>query len=85
MQNLAYKLDVDQHETHADELRTTPARRASADSDHCAACGEELFDPDAQAASWQAWETFWEIIGMNNVEIVCGACREYLKGFFDKK
>ena len=29
--------------------------------------------------------TFWEIGGLSNVELVCGACGEYLKGFFDKK
>ncbi|HEX9788068.1 MAG TPA: hypothetical protein VGB09_08575 [Candidatus Binatia bacterium] len=75
MQNLAYKIDV-----LPEASRDAGGRRGSADV--CAACGEQLFGPDAGACSWQAWGSFWEIMGMSNVELVCGACGEYLQGFF---
>lgn len=67
MQNLAYRLD--------DTLEEI-------DSDHCPVCDNELFGLDAEACSWQAWGTFWEILGMSNVELVCGGCGEYLRDFF---
>ena len=72
MQNLAYNLDpLADSDTNG--------------SDRCAACGEELFGPDAHACSWQAWGTFWEVFGMSNVELVCGNCGEYLQNFFAKR
>jgi hypothetical protein len=78
MQNLAYKIDVLRD---ASELsRDRKDSRESADL--CAACGEQLFGPDAEACSWQAWGSFWEIMGTSNVELVCGACGEYLSNFF---
>lgn len=78
MQNLAYKIDV-----LADPSELSGDRQDSQESaDVCAACGEELFGPDAEACSWQAWGSFWEITGMSNVELVCGACGEYLSDFF---
>lgn len=51
-------------------------------ADVCAACGEQLCGPDAEACSSQARGSFWEIMGMSNVELVCGACGEYLQEFF---
>ncbi|MGH7854914.1 MAG: hypothetical protein ACREP3_15810 [Candidatus Binatia bacterium] len=78
MQNLAYKIDV-----LADPSELSGDRQDAQESaDVCAACGEELFGPDAEACSWQAWGSFWEITGMSNVELVCGACGEYLSDFF---
>jgi hypothetical protein len=83
MQNLAYKIDA-----FMDAPEPPEASVKSKDSaDLCAACGEQLFGPDAESCSWQAWSSFWEIMGMSNVELVCGACGEYLQAFFhtDKK
>ena len=78
MQNLAYKADV-----VADASELSGDRQDSRHSaDICAACGEELFGPDAEACSWQAWGSFWEITGKSNVELACGACGEYLSDFF---
>jgi hypothetical protein len=54
-------------------------------ADRCAACGHELFGPDAEACSWQAWGAFWEILGMSHVELVCGSCGEYLRDFFNDR
>ena len=71
MQNLAYNLDL-------------PTQPITDTSDHCGACGAALFGPDAQACSWQAWGTFWEVFGMSNVELMCGNCGEYLQDFFVK-
>lgn len=51
-------------------------------ADRCSACGHELFGPDAEACSWQAWGTFWEVLGMGHVELVCGSCGEHLREFF---
>jgi len=78
MQNLAYKIDVlpDASGSLGD------SRKSQGSADLCAACGEQLFGPDAESCSWQAWGSFWEIMGMSNVELVCGACGEYLSGFF---
>lgn len=67
MQNLAYS----SHE---------PFEQSS--TDRCSACGHVLFGPDAEACSWQAWGTFWEILGVSNVQFVCGDCGEYLREFF---
>lgn len=74
MQNLAYKIDVD-----VGESRPSSSQEST---DVCAACGEQLFGPDADPGSWQAWSSFWEIMGRSNVELVCGACGEYLQAFF---
>ena len=77
MQNLAYKIDFSEA-----EKSSTESRKSKESYDVCAACGEQLFGPEAEACSWQAWGSFWEIIGMSNVELVCGACGEYLQSFF---
>ena len=76
MQNLAYEMEIDVEES------SHKRRESNQSSDVCAACGEQLFGPDAEACSWQAWGSFWEIMGMSNVELVCGACGEYLQSFF---
>ena len=78
MQNLAYKIEVPINE----ETASRDAAKGQEGSDVCTACGEQLFGPDAEACSWQAWGSFWEIMGMSNVELVCGACGEYLQSFF---
>ena len=67
MQNLAYQL-----ETARDDVS----------ANHCPACGQELFGPDAEACAWQAWGSFWEILGNSNVDLVCGDCGEHLQEFF---
>ena len=77
MQNLAYKIDA---LPDASEPSHNPEDSGS--TDVCAACGEELFGPEAEACAWQAWGSFWEIMGMSNVALVCGACGEYLQAFF---
>jgi hypothetical protein len=79
MQNPAYQLDL----SFEDETRADPRRGAQNDTDLCPACGQELFGSDAEACSWQSWGTFWEILGLSHVELVCGECGEYLRGFFD--
>jgi peptide methionine sulfoxide reductase MsrB len=78
MQNLAYKIDV---RPEGSESCRNP-KQSQKSTDVCAACGEELFGPDAEACSWQAWGSFWEIMGMSDVELVCGACGQYLSDFF---
>jgi hypothetical protein len=76
MHNLAYKL----------EFRPAQATAGSdGHSDLCPACGNELFGPDAEACSWQAWGTFWEILEMTHVELVCGSCGAYLRDFFNQR
>jgi hypothetical protein len=78
MQNLAYKIDIP-------PMRSEPtghSTKSESSSDVCAACGESLFGPDAEACSWQAWGAFWEIMGTSHVELVCGACGEYLQELF---
>ena len=77
MQNLAYKIDL------ADEMPAAMNRKVDAGADACAACGENLFSDQAHGTSWQAWGAFWGIAGMSNVELVCGACGEYLQNIFD--
>lgn len=77
MQNLAYKIDL------ADEIPAVANANNSIPADACAACGESLFSDKARGTSWQAWGTFWGIAGMSNVELVCGACGEYLQNIFD--
>jgi peptide methionine sulfoxide reductase MsrB len=72
--NLAYKVD--------DASAAENAKESRDHADVCAACGEPLFGPDAEACSRQAWGSFWEITGLSNVELVCGACGEYLQEFF---
>ena len=78
MQNLAYKIEVPMY----DETSTSASVKPGNDCDVCAGCGEQLFGPDAEACSWQAWGAFWEILGMSNVELVCGSCGEYLREIF---
>lgn len=78
MHNLAYKIDV----THG----TVTAESDLNNNEHggiCAACGEPLFGDNAPAVLWQAWRAFWEISGTNSVELVCGACGEYLHKIFN--
>lgn len=77
MENLAYKID----ET-LDSTVTPKQPGGGSGAGECAACGETLFGPGAASASWQAWGAFWEITGTSNVELVCGACGEYLQEFF---
>ena len=78
MQNLAYRIDAFTDAPESPDK--SPKSKDSAEV--CAACGEELFGPHVEATSWQSWVTFWEIFGMSNVELVCGACGEYLSDFF---
>jgi len=52
-------------------------------ADTCAACGEKLMDTEGRDASWQAWGAFWEISAVSHVELLCGACGEYLEQFFN--
>lgn len=77
MQNLAYQLELD------DDMPAIVNRNIDACSDACAACGENLFGDEAHGTSWQAWSAFWGIAGMSGVELVCGACGEYLQNIFD--
>jgi len=77
MSNLAYDLNA------FAETETTAAPGAGSQSDACAACGEPLFGDGARGSSWQSWATFWEVFGSGHVELVCGACGEYLRGFFN--
>ena len=79
MSNLAYDLDA----FAETETSPAPAAGSRAKPDVCAACGEPLFGAAAKDASWQAWGTFWEVFSSGNVELVCGACGEYLRGFFN--
>ena len=78
MPNLAYKIEFPTEREQASDK----SFKSKDSSDVCAACGEQLFGPDAEACSWQAWGTFWEILGMSNVELVCGGCGEYLRKIF---
>ena len=84
MQNLAYQLDI----TSPEEIIAPPAPEHSfdctgADQNACAACGEQLFGAGAEASSWQSWQIFCDALGMSNVELVCGACGEYLQKIFN--
>lgn len=78
MQNLAYQLDF----TLEDQRTVATPNTTQDNTDLCPVCGHELFGPDAEACSWQSWGTFWEILGVSNVELVCGTCGEYLREFF---
>jgi hypothetical protein len=78
MQNLADKIEIPMY----DEAPTTTSGYGNDQTDSCAACGEKLFDHDAHDTSWQAWGAFWGITGMSSVELVCGACGEYLEKIF---
>ena len=78
MHNLAYKIEP------ADE--TVAAENDLNNNDHggtCAACGERLFGDNAPEVLWQAWRAFWEISGPSSVELLCGACGEYLHKIFN--
>jgi len=81
MQNLAYKVENPIYDEASSEI-STPAKNQS---DNCAACGEALFGHGAHDISWQAWSAFWGIFGMSNVELVCGACGEYLQKIFNDR
>ena len=81
------KLPPNRKAAYKIEALTDPsASEKSLDSNEpfevCAACGEEFFGPDAETSSWRSWSTFWKIMGMSNVELVCGACGEYLSRIF---
>ena len=54
MKNLAYKIAV--LPELSEPCRGRKHLRES--TDLCAACGEDLFGPDADACSWQAWGSF---------------------------
>ena len=81
MQNLAYNIEIPMY----DEATTATSTNAKNPSDVCAACGEILFGHQGHDTSWQAWGVFWEISGMSNVELVCGACGEYLQKIFNDR
>lgn len=70
MQNLACKINLEQ--------------RVS-DALQCVACGEELTGPDAASCAWHTWRAFFENMGLRRDELLCGACGEYLRGFFDER
>jgi hypothetical protein len=78
MHNLAYKIEP-AHETVAPESESNNIECGV----RCAACGEALFGDNAPAVLCQAWRAFWEISGTNSVELVCGACGEYLHKIFN--
>jgi hypothetical protein len=59
------------------------ALAAQAPADACAACGEKLIETEGRDASWQASVAFWEISAVSHVELLCGACGEYLEQFFN--
>ena len=81
MENLAYKIDGTLDATAAPKQPANGGRSA----DECAACGEPLLGPEAGSSLWQAWGAFWEITATSNVELVCGACGEYLREFFKER
>lgn len=78
MHNLAYKIEpagdtfTTESEPNNNEYRGT-----------CAACGEKLFGDNAPDVLWQAWRAFWAISGANSVELLRGACGEYLHKIFN--
>lgn len=78
MHNLAYKLEP------ADEtvaLESDPNNHRHGGS--CAACGERLFGDNAPGFLSQGWRAFWEISGTSSIELLCGACGEYLHDIFN--
>jgi len=79
MQTLAYSFETPAY----DEAVTAPCEIAENPSDVCAGCGERLFLHEAQDSSWQSWSAFWRISGTSNVEVMCGACGEYLQDILD--
>lgn len=79
MQNLAYKIETSEDIPFA----STPQDAHGADV--CAACGESLYGPNGANGTWQTWSAFWEIMGTSNVELVCGACGEYLQEIFNNR
>ena len=88
MQNLAYQLDI----TSPEEIFAPPAHNLAlhavdslTDQNICAACGEDLLGADVDASAWQSWQIFSDALGMSNVELVCGACGEYLSKLFAAK
>ena len=79
MQTLAYQSDF----PSKDESTLSSPREGSSKIDLCYGCGYELFGADAEACSWQSWGTSWEILGLSNIELLCGSCGEYLREFFN--
>lgn len=78
MHNLAYKIES-AHETVAAESEPTNIEYGGS----CAACGEKLFGENAPELLWQAWRAFCEVSGVCSVELLCGACGEYLHKIFN--
>jgi len=79
MQTLAYDFEIPVYNQGA----TAPSVIAENPSDVCAVCGERLFLHEALDTSWRSWSAFWKISGTSNVELMCGACGEYLQEIFD--
>lgn len=73
MPNLAYKIELPELEE---------GTKAALDTVQCVACGEDLTAPDADRQSWGALS---EAMGLSSAELLCGACGEYLRGFFDHR
>lgn len=48
----------------------------------CVACGEEFADADEDAANRRAWAAVVRSFGVRHDDLLCGACGEYLSGFF---
>jgi len=44
-----------------------------------------LIVPNAESCTSQSWGAFWGGMGMSSVELLCGGCGEYLRGFFDDR
>jgi hypothetical protein len=68
MKNLACQLEF----TFAGDLTRTAPRKDLAHADLCFACGDKLFSPDTESCSWQSWDVYLKILGMREVELLCG-------------
>jgi hypothetical protein len=68
MQNLAFQLEFT---FEAEATPATPRNRPDK-ADLCFACGDELFRSDGGGCDWKSRHVFWEILGMRNVELLCG-------------
>ena len=78
MSDLAYDLNA----FAKSEISSILAAGSESEPGICAACGESLFGPGAKDGACQSWGIFWEVFSSGNVELVCSACGEYLRGFF---